>query len=184
LVEKGVQVIGGISGWLSALGVGTLLGVGLKYLLDRYSENRRRERERNALLRLISLEITHNAETHTYLLANGPLHIISSEIEALKINTWEAARVVLAQLGPAQLPQEDFDYLATYYSRLQSLIAFGRSPIRRGQRDTNDAERLKDSVVSKLKMLEESQQNALKTIMKYIEPTDMSIVGPGNKDAL
>jgi hypothetical protein len=166
--------------WISVLGFGTLLGVGVKYGLDQLNEKRRRREERDALLRLISIEVAHNTSKLLFLLIHDPLDLVSEEeIDGLKMDTWESARISLAQFVASELSQADFDFIAGYYLRLQHLIAYVSSPRTQRQRDHEQAAPLLRRILKKqLEELEAARKNADTVIKKYIVPTDIRRPAP------
>lgn len=122
---------GGLPLWIpivsavGSLGVGAFVGAAVTHLFRERADQKREDRERDGLLRLISIEMQHNKG---FLWS---MRIDLSKIEPgledealvgiglLKMDAWESARVRLAQL----LPSKIFNSLAEYYSGLQSTIA-------------------------------------------------------------
>jgi hypothetical protein len=163
-----------------ALGIiGVVVGVVLAHVLSRLREKGRREGERDALLRLLSIEIAHNSSFLNFWLYTGPAIAISDELDALTIDTWKSERVRLAQFIPTELPQEDFDFLADYYRRLQHFMSYANSPGRRRLRETEQgASLLSRDTKKRLTRLETSRKHANEVINQYIEPTETSRAEP------
>jgi hypothetical protein len=134
-----------LAGSLGALSV-FLLGVLREYL--------RRRRELRGIARLIDMEIRHN-EMGLKSLYNQPELVLTDTINTIRLETWDATRVKIAEL----MPYYYFGQLAFYYLFLQELkhMAIARHAF-------HDPANLVEEL---LKQVQKQEADAAKAAWKY-----------------
>jgi hypothetical protein len=105
-----------ITSTIGSLGFGALIGVLLNRWLNTRDEQRKGDQERYGLLRLVHGEMQQNLVQIEQL--NSGSVLMGQGAITLRTETWQAARVKLAE-GP---PGEDFGTIFEYYALVQDCI--------------------------------------------------------------
>jgi DNA-binding Xre family transcriptional regulator len=158
---------------LGALSAALLGAVGT-HLLARRREVAAEEREKAGLLRLVVIEVELNA-TGLQEIVEDP-DLIQGSVEPLASNSWEAARVRLAQL----LPREDYEVVADHYFQQQRAeMAFRRfrNP-REWPSEPEKAEFARREVLLRVRMLRRSIEAVRKVMQKHLRDLEQEGYGP------
>lgn len=122
----------------------------------------RRRRGLRGLARLVHSEIIHNHLTLDSFYSE-PRHVLSPSLNAVRTETWETARVRLAEMMPA----DDFGSIAYYYMFLQELK---HVPLIAGSHTVSDpVELIKDL----LETLAEQEKDATEVALAYANLGDL-----------
>lgn len=131
-----------------------IIGALIVFLLGATREMRRQRRVLRGLARLVHTELTRNNLT-LKLFYEQPARALTESTAALNLDTWESARVPLAEMMPA----DDLGSIAYYYLFLQEL-----KQIQATQREFNNPPR---QAANALEVLAEQERDALAVSVAY-----------------
>jgi hypothetical protein len=143
--SSGIPLSELLSGLIGALGV---------FLLGIIREMRRKRRVLRGLARLVHTELTRNNLT-LKLLYGQPTRALTDLTAGLNMDTWESARVQMAEVMPA----DDLGSIAYYYLYLQEL-----KQIQATQSDLNNPS---GQAANALEVLAEQERDALAVLVAY-----------------